>query len=284
VTRARSARLLSAPTSSADDETPDLDANPATQLHLLDVTLTAQRAMLRARTPDQVVAALELATSRLGGTVAPAHVGGPEAMPLDLGLGVRDPLLPCAAPEDPARARLEQVLPGLVEDATQTVQRLWRLEEDGDPTLLDPLTGALQPAATTRLVTRAAPTAVLAGVAVDTDGAVASASGPARADVLLRDLSRYLRSELDVDERLGRLHGLALVAVLPRPEPARADELLARIGDRWARRDHREEATLTRATVEVDTDPIGALRTLADQLGLPDQDRALGQDHTRSPS
>jgi GGDEF domain-containing protein len=261
-----------------------LDANPATQLHLLDVTLAAQRAMLRARTPDQVVAALELATSRLGGTVAPAHVAGPEALPLDLALGVRDPLLPCADPEDPARARLEQVLPGLVEDATQTVQRLWRLEEDGDPTLLDVLTGALRPAATIRLLTRATPTAVLAGIAVDTDGAVGSTLGSARADVLLRDLARYLRSELDVDERLGRLEGPALVVLLPQPEPGRADELLTRVGDRWARRDDPVHATLTRASVPVDTDPIGALRSLEDQLELPVTGRDPQQDRTGSAS
>jgi GGDEF domain-containing protein len=257
-----------------------LDANPATQLHLLDVTVTAQRAILRARAPEQVVDALELAVSRLGGAVVPAHTGGADVLHLDIGLGVRAPLVPCAAVDDPARPRLERVLPGLVEDANQAVQRLWRLaERGGDPTLLDDLTGALHVGATRRLIERSRPEAALVGLAIDVDGAVAATHGPPRTEMLLRQLATFLRSELDVDERLGRLDGPAVVAVLPRPEPARAEELSARTRARWERREGAGEVTLTSADVVVGEDPAAALTELRDGLGLAaDPDRDHGGD------
>jgi GGDEF domain-containing protein len=246
-----------------------LDANPATQLHLLDVTVTAQRAMLRARAPEQVVDALELAVTRLGGAVVPAHAGGADVLHLDIGLGVRPPIVPCAAADDPARQRLERVLPGLVEDANQVVQRLWRLaERGGDPTLLDDLTGALHVEATRRLIDRSRPGTALVGLAVDVDGAVAATHGPSRVDVLLRELAGYLNSELDVDERLGRLAGPGVVAVLPHPEPARPKELSTRSRARWERRPGAGEVTVTSADVVVDEDPTAALAELRRGLGL----------------
>jgi hypothetical protein len=253
-----------------------MDANSTVELQLLDVTVTAQRAMLRARRPEQVVDALELAVARLGGTTAPGHVAGEEVLPLDLGLGVRDPLLPCAAPDDPARARLERVLPGLVEDATRTVQRLWRLADQGDPTLLDELTGALQPAATTRLVTRTAPGDALVGWALDVDGGVAATHGPAQVDVLLRELAAYVRSELDVDERLGRLHGPGLLAVLPHPGADRPDTIRQRVVERWQRRDDTPSLPLSHAGAVVEEDPVGTLAALRHDLGVGTDDTGKG--------
>jgi GGDEF domain-containing protein len=245
-----------------------MDANSTVELQVLGVTVTAQRAMLRARHPQQVVDALELAVARLGGTTTPGHLRGEDSLHLDIGLGVREPLLPCAAADDPARARLERVLPGLVEDATRTVQRLWRLEEQADPTLVDELTGSLHTAATTRLVTRAASGDALVGWALDVDGAVARTHGPARVDVLLRDLASYVRSELDVDERLGRLHGPGVVAVLPHPAADRAAAVGRRVIERWERRDGRGSAALTHASAVVGSDPVEALTRLRTDLGL----------------
>jgi GGDEF domain-containing protein len=247
-----------------------MDANPATQLHLLDVVVTAQRAMLRARRPSQVVDALELAVTRLGGTVAPAHsAASDDLLHLDVGVGVRGPLVPVAAVDDPARSRLESVLPGLVEDAQRSVQRLWRLEAQGDPTLLDPLTGALQPAATRRLVERAAAGDVLVGVAVDHDGAVAATDGRARSDVLVRDLAAAVQGELDVDERLGRLEGPGVVALLPHPADDRADEVVRRVGERWSRLEHGgRHVPLGVAVRTLGDRRLADLQTVTDAIGL----------------
>jgi GGDEF domain-containing protein len=161
------------------------------------------------------------------------------------------------------------VLPGLVEDAQRTVQRLWRLETEGDPTLLDPLTGALQPAATRRLVERAAAGDVLVGVAVDHDGAVAATDGRARSDVLVRDLATVVQGELDVDERLGRLEGPGVVALLPHPDADRADHLVTRVRERWSRLDHGgRHVPLGVAVRTLGDRRLADLQAVTDTLGL----------------
>ncbi|MFA9432973.1 hypothetical protein [Egicoccus sp. AB-alg2] len=245
-----------------------MEYHPGVELQLLDVTVRAQRAILRAKRPEDVVAALERAVAQLGGSLVPAHIAGDEVLHMDVGLGVRGPLLPWAAPDDPARPRLEHVLPGLVEDGQQMVHRLWRLAERGDPTLHDELTGALHATATTRLITRSRAGDVLAGLVLDPDGAVARLHGGARMSSLLHQLAVNVRSELDVDERLGRLHGLALVAVLPQSDEARAQELLTRLDQRWRRREDTIDAPLRGAVTVVADRPIDALARLRERLGL----------------
>jgi hypothetical protein len=249
-----------------------MDLSTTDQLHLLDVTVAAQRAMLRARHPGQVIDALELAVTRTGGTVTTSQGEGDEILHIDIGLGVRGPLLPCAEPDDPARARLEWLLPGLVEDATRAVQRLWRLDEQGDATLLDALTGALNPAATTRLIGRAVTGDVIVGWSLDIDRTVAATHGPARVEVALRDLAGFARSELDVDERLGRLHGTGMVAVLPHPTEGRGDDLRRRVTARWERRDGVARIALQAASITIAEAPLGALTALRGQLGLRTDD------------
>jgi DNA-binding transcriptional MerR regulator len=84
----------------------------------------ATRAILRAGTPGQVAAALASFVRAVGGTVRPAGDPDPDAIPLDVSLGVDAPALPHAAPGSPARRRLEALLPDLVEDARLAGARL----------------------------------------------------------------------------------------------------------------------------------------------------------------
>jgi GGDEF domain-containing protein len=213
----------------------DVPENPGSELALLEVTATAQRGLLRARRPEEVVRVLERAVLALGGDVVPGHVGGDEVLHLDLALGVRDARLPWAPPDDPARQRIQRVLPGLLEDARRLIHLLWGREDRDDPTLRDELTGALHPGATARLVERARPDDVLVAFEVADTDAVERAHGHGRVDVLVRQAARFVRSELDVDERLGRLAGPIVVALLPHPGPGRAQELCDRVLDRWER-------------------------------------------------
>ncbi|MFA9443987.1 hypothetical protein [Egicoccus sp. AB-alg6-2] len=253
-----------------------MEHHPGVELQMLDTTVQAQRDILRARRPEDVVAALERAVTRLGGDLVRAHVAGGEALHVDIGLGVRGPLLPCAAPDDPARSHLEHVLPGLVEDGQRMVQRLWRLAERDDPTLHDDLTGALHATATTRLIGRSAPGTALVGFGLDPSGAVERLHGTARLHHLLHQLAMSVRSELDVDERVGRLHGLAVVAVLPRPEGDHARVLRRRLEDRWRRRPDATGIALRAAVTVTGDEPIDALARLRDELGLGRDDAARG--------
>ena len=84
----------------------------------------ATRAFLRATTVGEVAAAVVRFVGEVGGTVRPARDGGNTSLPLDLSLGVDDPVLAHAPEGSPARRRLEALLPILVEDARLAAGRL----------------------------------------------------------------------------------------------------------------------------------------------------------------
>jgi hypothetical protein len=218
------------------------------------VTIAAQRDLLRARRPDDVPAALARAVTALGGTVVDGDQAGDEVLQLDLGLGIRPPCVAWADPDGQARADLDAVLPGLVVDALPTARRLLALRERVDATTTDEATGALHAPATARLVARAPEGAVVVALAPDAPGQDPTAAALA-AELQLRDLADAVRAELDVDERLGRLDGDALVVVLPRPDPGRAADLVTRVTSRWSRTHPRTALHHHAATVSSDQRP-----------------------------
>lgn len=257
--------------------------HPGVELSLLETTVATQRALLRARRPDDVVAALERTVHALGGSVVPGHVGGDEVLHLDLSLGVRDTVLPWAPPGDPSRDRILRILPALLEDARRLVHLLWAREDLDDPALRDELTGALHVEATTRLVARAASEDVLLGFGVEGTGAVEQVHGRARIEVLLRQLARFVRSEMDVEERLGRLPGPALAVLLPHPSPHRASELADRVTIRWQRQ-RALAVPLRTAAVPLGADPAAARDALLDELRTDDEVGSTWIHATHDPS
>ena len=82
------------------------------------------RALLRASSGADAVAALVDLVEGLGGEAGPAAEQTDDVIPVDIGLGVTDPLLARAEPFSVARLRLEAVLPGIVEDARRMVALL----------------------------------------------------------------------------------------------------------------------------------------------------------------
>jgi DNA-binding transcriptional MerR regulator len=84
----------------------------------------ATRAFLRATTVGEVAGAVVRFVGEVGGTVRPAREGGATSLPLDLSLGVDDPVLAHAPEGSPARRRLEALLPLLLEDARLAAGRL----------------------------------------------------------------------------------------------------------------------------------------------------------------
>jgi hypothetical protein len=239
--------------------------HPGVEALLLDVTVEAQRALLRARHPEEVVEALEGAVHRLGGSIVPGHLGGDDVLPLDVSLGVHAPAVPWVPADGPTRGHVERVLPGLVEDARATVHRLWTLREAaGDPTQTDPVTGGLDPGATVRLVGRLGEGDALAGLALEDANAIEATHGHTRLEVLLHQLSTLLRSELQLGDHTGRLTGPAVLAVLPRTEVGHARDVVQRTMLRWERQE--PDTTLRSAVVGVDGDGEAALVSLSDQL------------------
>ena len=89
----------------------------------------ATRGLLYITSTREASEILIAAVLRLGGSTIPAGQADSWALPIDLSFGEGEPVLPVAEPLSLARMQLEQVLPGLVEDARRAVQLLRRSED-----------------------------------------------------------------------------------------------------------------------------------------------------------
>ena len=96
---------------------------------LLETAHQATRALLYITSARDATEILAAAVHRLGGSTIPAGQADSWALPIDLSFGDGEPILPVAEPLSVARMRLEQALPGLVEDARRAVQLLRRSED-----------------------------------------------------------------------------------------------------------------------------------------------------------
>jgi DNA-binding transcriptional MerR regulator len=98
---------------------------------VLQATHQATRALLYITSVREATEILAAAVQRLGGATIPASQADNWALPIDLSFGDGEPILPVAEPLSLARMQLEQLLPGLVEDARRAVQLLRRSEDLG---------------------------------------------------------------------------------------------------------------------------------------------------------
>jgi DNA-binding transcriptional MerR regulator len=96
---------------------------------VLETVHQATRAFLYITSALEATEILIAAVHRLGGSTIPASQADSSALPIDLSFGDAEPILPVAEPLSLARMQLEQVLPGLVEDARRAVQLLRRSED-----------------------------------------------------------------------------------------------------------------------------------------------------------
>lgn len=93
---------------------------------LLETVHQATRGLLYISSAREATEILAAAVRRLGGSTSPAGQADSWALPIDLSFAEGEPILPVAEPLSLARMQLEQVLPGLVEDARRAVQLLRR--------------------------------------------------------------------------------------------------------------------------------------------------------------
>lgn len=95
----------------------------------LETVHQATRGLLYITSAQEATEILAAAVHRLGGSTIPAGQADSWALPIDLSFGDGEPILPVAEPLSLARMQLEQILPGLVEDARRAVQLLRRSED-----------------------------------------------------------------------------------------------------------------------------------------------------------
>jgi DNA-binding transcriptional MerR regulator len=130
VTAARDAR--DARDARADGPAPPAEPAPRTwwatsvdeELDAVRAAHAATRAFLRATSPADVAAALGRFVEEVGGGTRPAGQTTADTIPLDVSLGVGQPVLVVATPGSGARRRLEALLPMLVDDARFAASRL----------------------------------------------------------------------------------------------------------------------------------------------------------------
>jgi len=96
---------------------------------LLQTVQQATRGLLYITSAQEATQILAAAVHHLGGQTIPAGQADSWALPIDLSFGEGEPILPVAEPFTLARMQLEQVLPGLVEDARRAVQLLRRSQD-----------------------------------------------------------------------------------------------------------------------------------------------------------
>jgi DNA-binding transcriptional MerR regulator len=127
--RSRGSRIEARPAVPAPAPLPTAGLDP----NALEAAYRATRALLHIRTPEEAVEVLIDLVTELGGEAVLAEDAGLEALPLDLSLGARSPLLATVDRYSIARLQLERVLPTVVEDARRaaaTARRLSRLAEE----------------------------------------------------------------------------------------------------------------------------------------------------------
>jgi diguanylate cyclase (GGDEF)-like protein len=192
------------------------------------------RRLLRVSTPEQAVAELVGLVHDLGGRTVPAAADDPDALPVDLGLGVLpEPLAPAAPPGSAARHQLEGVLPTLVEDVRSTVVRLEVTSRVLREAVLDPLTGLLNRRGARDALRAGTEGDAVARVELDRVDRVCERQGRQTADEVLRAFGEALRScvrERDVCWRTD-CEGFALL--LPATGQRTAAAVLQRVMDRW---------------------------------------------------
>ncbi len=177
----------------------------------------ALRALLRATSVDQVAPVLATFIRDLGGGLVPARLADPTStLPVDVSLGLSEPVLPYADPVSVAAMRLAQLLPEMVEDARLVVIRLQGDVQRADEATRDPLTGLLTRRAWMRRLASADVGDSVCLIDLDRFKAVNDGHGHSAGDTVLRAVGALLLSGFREADSCGRYGGDELTCLTPR--------------------------------------------------------------------
>ena len=195
----------------------------------------ATRAIFAATSALEIVGLVSAAVRDLGGDVAPAGANHPDALPMDLGLGEIDPLLPYAPKVSLARLNLEILLPALMEDARMAVLRLRNAERLADEATFDPLTGLLNRRVLFRRLASLTIGDCVLMFDLDHFKNLNDTLGHDAGDDALAAFGGFLRASVRGDDIVGRYGGeefvIGMVGVAPGTAELRVGEMRER---RWA--------------------------------------------------
>ncbi|WP_148574709.1 GGDEF domain-containing protein [Nocardioides caldifontis] len=208
------------------------------ELHPANVALRTARALLRAEDRDQVVEVLHAAVAALGGVVVPAGEApdipsGPVTVDVSLGRGRPLHVVP-ALPTEETRARLEQHLPALVDDARVAAARCDLLEQESRSASTDPLTGVASRRAIGPRLDGAVPGDVVCLLDLDHFKALNDREGHAAGDQALLRFATLLRAGLRKEDFVGRYGGDEFVVVMSDVPSSVAADRLQELVRLWA--------------------------------------------------
>ena len=196
--------------------------------------LAATRALLYVRSREEAADVLRAAVDDMGGCVVPARLAGPEAIPVDVSLGVGEPMLVLILdPMDLAGMRLTSHLPVLVEDALSAARRC-----DGDRrqrilASVDSLTGVATRAEIGPRLLECSPGDVVCMLDLDGLNLVNDTLGHAAGDDILHALGEVLRAGIRSDDFVGRFGGDEFLLILAETSLQVACERMSRLSAEW---------------------------------------------------
>ena len=197
----------------------------------LAARLAATRALLAAQNAEEVAAIVATLVRDLGGGLVPARLAEPAgSLPLDVSLGLTEPMLPWSEPVSVAAMRIATVVPAFLEDARAVAGALQASDRRHDEAERDALTGLLSRRAWMRRLAAAEEGDAVCMLDLDHFKTVNDTSGHATGDQVLRAAADLLRAAFRRTDHCGRYGGDELVclalglpaeATAARFEPAR---------------------------------------------------------------
>ncbi len=193
----------------------------------------ATRSLLRIHSAEEAVGIIIDAVKQLGGGTAPARVGHPDALPIDISLGEGEPLLATAKPGSTARRHLEEFVPNLAEDARVALELNHRVDRLAREAGVDTLTGLPNRRTMGRVMGRLVDGDILVALDLDNFNKINEAHGYDAGDDILRGFSRALRHAVRATDHFGRMGPEEFLVVLQGAAVPAADKLLTRLREHW---------------------------------------------------
>jgi diguanylate cyclase (GGDEF)-like protein len=178
--------------------------------------LAATRALLGAQTPEEVAGILATLVRDLGGELMPARLAAQAGvLPLDVSLGLTEPLLPWCEPASVSAMRIATVIPSFLEDARAVADGLEASDRLSFEAERDALTGLLPRRAWMRRLAAADQGDSVCLIDLDHFKAVNDRLGHGAGDEVLRAAAELLRAAFRRTDHCGRFGGDELVCLAP---------------------------------------------------------------------
>jgi diguanylate cyclase (GGDEF)-like protein len=203
------------------------------------VVLAATRALLSVRSREEAAAVLLTAIRDLGGAVVPARLAEAhrDALPMDVSLGVGEPMLVVVPELSVAALQLGHHLPTLLQDAGGAADRCDVVRRQAQLAAVDPLTGVSARRLIETSLSRARPDDVVCMLDLDGFKELNDAHGHEAGDRALQEFAELLRGSVRSGEFCGRYGGDEFLLILSAAPVENARGRLAQVFQQWRSRD-----------------------------------------------